>query len=175
MREACAALGAQVRTCAVAGEGSDGDAIEDAIEQAIEELGGIELLVVDGTALFALAYTAQGPRNALVGCLDKSWSVTRAVANRAFITRQAGGRIVFLAPASTAGAHTDAARAALENLARTLSIEWARYAITSVAIAPGATTTSGEVAALTAYLASPAGAYFSGCLMDLGGRVAPVA
>ncbi len=42
-------------------------------------------------------------------------------------------------------------------------------AITAVTIAPGAATTAGEVAALTAYLASPAGAYFSGCLLDLRG------
>ena len=36
-----------------------------------------------------------------------------------------------------------------------------------VAIAPGEGTPAGEVAALCAYLASPAGAYFSGCLLDL--------
>ncbi len=60
-------------------------------------------------------------------------------------------------------------RAGLENLARTLSIEWSRYHVTTVAVAPGAGTPAGEVAALTAYLASPAGAYFSGCLLDLRG------
>ena len=53
--------------------------------------------------------------------------------------------------------------------ARTLSIEWARYGITVVAVAPGAETTREEVAALCAWLASPAGAYFSGCLLDLAG------
>ena len=65
--------------------------------------------------------------------------------------------------------YADAARAGLENLARTLSIEWARYGITTVAIAPGEKTAASEVAALIAYLASPAGAYFSGCLLDLRG------
>ena len=83
-------------------------------------------------------------------------------------------RIVYLAPApgadrSEVGQQADAARAGLENLARTLSIEWARHEITLVTIAPGDTTAAGEVAALTAYLASPAGAYFSGCLLDLRG------
>ncbi len=79
------------------------------------------------------------------------------------------GRIVYLAPAPDAGAPAPAACAGLENLARTLSIEWARHGITTVTVAPGVRTTAGEVAALTAYLASPAGAYFSGCLLDLRG------
>ena len=61
-----------------------------------------------------------------------------------------------------------AARAGLENLARTLSIEWSRHAITTVAIAPAPDTDAGELAALCAYLASPAGAYFSGCLLAPG-------
>src|SRR5207245_2178300 len=79
----------------------------------------------------------------------------------------AGGRIVLLAPRPGAGPHAEAATAGIENLARTLSIEWARHSITAVAVAPGARTPAGELAAVTAYLLSPAGAYFSGCLLDL--------
>jgi NAD(P)-dependent dehydrogenase (short-subunit alcohol dehydrogenase family) len=112
----------------------------------------------------------EGARAALRACLDASWNVTRAVANRAFLPGERGGRIVYIAPAPDGSEHVDAARAGLENLARTLSIEWARHGITAVTIAPGATGAgAGEVAALTAYLASPAGAYFSGCLLDLRG------
>jgi hypothetical protein len=33
---------------------------------------------------------------------------------------------------------------------------------------PGTTTPAGEVAELAAFLASPAGAYYSGCRFDLG-------
>ena len=95
--------------------------------------------------------------------------MTRAVVNVAFLPREEGGRIVYLAPRPLSGAHAGAARAGLENLARTLSIEWARHAITAVAIAPGDRTTDDVLAALTAYLASPAGGYFSGCLLDLRG------
>ncbi len=80
----------------------------------------------------------------------------------------AGGRVVST-PAPDAGEYATAARAGLENLARTLSIEWARCGIATVAIAPGESTAASEVAALVAYLASPAGAYFSGCLLDLRG------
>jgi hypothetical protein len=78
-------------------------------------------------------------------------------------------RVVYLAPAPNAGEHAPAARAGLENLARTLSVEWARHAINVVTIAPGVHTAAEEVAAITAYLASPAGNYFTGCLLDLGG------
>ncbi len=99
---------------------------------------------------------------------DASWNVTRVVAERAFLPDSRGGRIVYIAPRPDAGEHADAACAGLENLARTLSIEWARHGVTAVAIAPGMVSAA-EIAALTAYLASPAGAYFSGCLLDLRG------
>ena len=56
----------------------------------------------------------------------------------------------------------------MENLARTLSIEWARHQVRIVAIHPGRETTAGEVGDLVAFLASPAGAYYSGCAFTLG-------
>jgi NAD(P)-dependent dehydrogenase (short-subunit alcohol dehydrogenase family) len=64
--------------------------------------------------------------------------------------------------------HDRASAAALENLARTLSVEWARFGITTVAVVPSATTSDHELAQLVAFLCSPAGAYFSGCRLDLG-------
>jgi len=173
---ACAALGARVWELPPVAD--DGGAVEEAAleaagERVLGEAGSIELLAVDGAGLFAYAaaHAAAGERarTALHTCLQASWSVTRAIVTSAFLKRARGGRIVYLAPAPDAGEHADAARAGLENLARTLSIEWARHGITTVTIAPGASTTAGEVAALTAYLASPAGAYFSGCLLDLRG------
>ncbi|HEY7961458.1 MAG TPA: hypothetical protein VID29_06000 [Solirubrobacteraceae bacterium] len=122
---------------------------------------------------------------ALRACVDATWNLTRAFVNRALLPASRGGAIVYVAPAVDAGANADAAagvpganadagagahaaRAALENLARTLSVEWARHDVTVVTIAPGLGTAAGEVAALAAYLASPAGAYFSGCRLDLG-------
>ncbi len=125
------------------------------------ESGDVDTLVVDGAGLFA----ARG----LHACLADVWEATEAVVNGTFLPSARGGRIVYLAPAPGAGEQADAARAGLENLARTLSVEWARHEITIVTIALGNTTAPGEAAALTAYLASPAGAYFSGCLLDLRG------
>jgi NAD(P)-dependent dehydrogenase (short-subunit alcohol dehydrogenase family) len=79
-----------------------------------------------------------------------------------------GGKLLLVAPASDAGEHAEAVRAGLENLARTLSVEWARHRITAVAIAPGPETTDEQVAELLGYLLSPAGDYFTGCRLELG-------
>jgi NAD(P)-dependent dehydrogenase (short-subunit alcohol dehydrogenase family) len=178
---ACGELGARVAVCELTGDGPfppEEAAVDRAVELALGEDGVLDLLVVDGAALFAAAgehsggapvEAGAGARAALRGALESAWSVTRAVVNLAFIARERAGRIVYLAPAPDAGEHADAARAGLENLARTLSVEWARHAITAATIAPGSATTAGEVAGLVAYLASPAGAYFSGCLLDLRG------
>lgn len=171
-------LGARVSECPLDCDGSldlDEARIEQAVDRVLAHAGSVELLVLDGASLFARAEGEEpgGGRAALQACLDAGWNVTRAVANRAFLPGGRGGRIVYLAPSPDAGEHADAARAGLENLARTLSIEWARHGITPVAIAAGAgPATASEVAALTAYLASPAGAYFSGCLLDLRGPTA---
>jgi len=168
--EACKELGADVHTCAP--DAVDEAAVDQMVTAAITEAGSLALLVVDGAGLFAQG----GLRN----CLDATWNITRAVVNVAFmaagpsLSSRAGpglptGRIIYLAPAPDAGKFAGAACAGLENLARTLSTEWARHGITLVTIAPGDKTDAGEVAALCAYLASPAGAYFSGCLLDLRG------
>ena len=92
-------------------------------------------------------------------------------------------------------AHSSAARAAVENLTRVLSIEWARFGIRLTAVAPGPMATETmmtkypkpvvegvagtvplqrlgteeEFAWLVAYLASPAGDYFSGAVLTIDG------
>jgi NAD(P)-dependent dehydrogenase (short-subunit alcohol dehydrogenase family) len=168
---ACTELGARVHTCAP--DATDEASVDEAVDAAVDETGGLDLLVVDCAGLYmqGAAEGGDAPR-ALRTCLDATWNVTRAVVNQAFLPREPSPstqRIVYLAPASGAGDSAGAARAGLENLSRTLSTEWARHAITVVTIAPGERTAAGEVAALCAYLASPAGAYFSGCLLDLRG------
>lgn len=98
--------------------------------------------------------------------MERAWTGIRAVAVGALIPAGAG-TIVLLAPRPGGVRHADAVRAALENLARTLSVEWARYGITTTAIWPGARTAEADLSTVVAYLCSPAGAYFSGCRFEL--------
>jgi citronellol/citronellal dehydrogenase len=167
---ACRALGATVSACSFGAE-LDLEAQELAAEReaaaAIAAAGEPRVLVVDVASLFG-----GGGREPLPASLAGAWALTRAVAGPAFLESGAGGRVLLLAPRSGAGAYAGAALAAVENLARTLSIEWARYRATAVAIAPGEDTPAAVVGELVAYLASPAGDYFSGCLLDLRGPAA---
>jgi NAD(P)-dependent dehydrogenase (short-subunit alcohol dehydrogenase family) len=87
--------------------------------------------------------------------LDEAWDAIRA---------HEAALIVLLAP-PPGDADREAARAGLENLARTLSIEWARREIRAVAILQGAD--ENATAELVAFLASKAGAYYSGCTFTL--------
>jgi hypothetical protein len=74
------------------------------------------------------------------------------------------GLIVLLTPPE-ANPHAAAARAGLETLSRTLSIEWAQHRIRAVTVhGNGDPHVTAEV---VAYLAGPAGAYFSGCAITL--------
>jgi NAD(P)-dependent dehydrogenase (short-subunit alcohol dehydrogenase family) len=177
----CGELGASVTSCMLSDAGSDEEVqatVERALEGALAQ-GELDMLVIDAAGLFAAIAARPAPaddeRAMLIGSLQASWNITSAVVNTAFLARtpegagERGWRIVYIAPPPAAGTHAEAARAGLENLARTLSIEWARHGITPVTVAPGKDTPAGEVAALSAYLASPAGAYFSGCLLDLRG------
>jgi hypothetical protein len=99
--------------------------------------------------------TADGVRAAL----DQAWDAIRATK-----LPPSPGLIILLAP-PLEDAHHAAARAGLENLARTLSIEWARYEIRPVTIHQG--TDPHATAELVAFLASKAGAYYAGCAFTL--------
>jgi hypothetical protein len=116
-----------------------------------------DVLVWDGASL-------AGPRDVL----DGAWLALRPVAKAAWIDAQRpGGKLLLITP-PPADAGAEAARAGLENLARTLSIEWARFGIRTVAILPGEATGPEEVAELVAFLASSAGDYYSGCHFRMG-------
>jgi NAD(P)-dependent dehydrogenase (short-subunit alcohol dehydrogenase family) len=136
-------------------------ALDDEDAMAATVPGDADALVHDLRPAFA----ADG----MAPALDRAWVTIRAVATTAFIAGERGGKVVLVAPApDAADPSAQGARAAAENLARTLSIEWARYGIRTVAITPGADTSDAQLGALAAYLASPAGDYFSGCRLALG-------
>jgi citronellol/citronellal dehydrogenase len=167
---ACADLGAAL-------ERHDGEPLDDAAAAefaagVVERHGGLSTLVLDVGSAFAAAAPGATGADALRAAADPAWAAARAAAQAAMIDAEAGGKIVLIAPPPGAGGRAQATRAALENLARTLSIEWSRYAIRTTAVLPGDATSPDEIGAVVAFLASPAGDYYSGCLMDLGGAAA---
>jgi NAD(P)-dependent dehydrogenase (short-subunit alcohol dehydrogenase family) len=172
------------RRVAIAGDGGAAAEVHDrlrALGAEVSELAEDALADEDGAAawargrapLHALVLDAgagfgSGGADALRHTTEQAWRAVRAVATGAWLEAQTPGRLVLMAPRPDAGRHAPAARAALENLARTLSVEWARYGITAVALWPGPGTTDAELAELVCFLISPAGGYFSGCRFELG-------
>jgi len=144
VRERVAALGATV-----------GERTVDPFGEEVAFEGSADVLVFDGSAI-----------EGMQAVLDGAWLAVRPVATAAMI-EHGGGLVVLLAP-RPGGAGEEAARSGLENLARTLSVEWARFGVRPVAILPGDATSPAEVAELVAFLASPAGGYYSGCAFTLG-------
>lgn len=113
--------------------------------------------------LHALVYDA-----ATAHSTDAVWVAIREVAVGALIPEPAPGKVVLIAPRPGPGEHARALGAALDNLARTLSVEWARFGVTVVALAPGEGATDEQLAQLICLLCSHAGDYFSGCRLELG-------
>ena len=108
--------------------------------------------------LHALVYFQGGFEDLLAG----AWAAVREVATGALIS-DGGGKVVLIAPGGA-----PAVAAGLENLARTLSVEWARYGVTVVAVAPGPHARAEDLTEVLCYLVSPAGDYFTGCRIDVG-------
>ncbi|MFN8148855.1 MAG: SDR family oxidoreductase [Candidatus Nanopelagicales bacterium] len=128
--------------------------------------------------------------------LDATWYVTARVAERSMLPN-GYGKVVSITMSPHRGtpgmAHSSAARAAVESLTRTLAAEWGPRGVRLVAVAPGFVHTEAiakygidtdvlaqivpvrrmqaadEVAALVAFLASPAGDYISGTTITADG------
>jgi citronellol/citronellal dehydrogenase len=142
--------------------------------------------------------TPKGFRTVVRLNLEGTWLMTHAVATKAMIPSGRGGKIISVTLSPHHGlpgmAHSSAARAGVENLMRVLSIEWARFNIRTTALAAGHFATEAlkkypkpvydsvartvplqrrgeaeEHAWLVAYLASPAGDYYSGAVITLDG------
>jgi citronellol/citronellal dehydrogenase len=179
----------------------DEEAVDRLMDGVIERHGRIDLLVNNAGGQFlspAEAITSKGFRTVIDLNVQGTWLMTHAAATKAFIP-QNGGKVVSITISPHHGmpgmAHSGAARAAVENMMRTLSIEWARFDIKLCAIAAGQFDTEvlrtkyppqvaenvhrtvplqrlgtgEEMAWLIAYLASPAGDFFSGAVLTLDG------
>jgi citronellol/citronellal dehydrogenase len=178
------------------------DQVERMVDAVLERHGRIDLLVNNAGGQFlapAESITPKGFRTVIRLNVEGTWLVTHAVATRAMIPSGRGGKVfsVTLSPHNgmPGMAHSGAARAAVENLMRTLAVEWARFDIRLLALAAGQFATQTmltkyplaivervahtiplqrlgterEFAWLVAYLASPAGDFFSGAVITMDG------
>ena len=183
------------------------DQVDPLVDGVLERHGQIDLLVNNAGGQYltpAEDITPKGFRTVMRLNVEGTWLMTHTVATRAMIPggrdgKPRGGKIVNVTLSPHHGlpgmAHSSAARAAVENLTRVLSIEWARFGIRLTALAPGpfatetlmtkypkqvvegaASTvplgrlgTEEEFAWLVAYVASQAGDYFSGAILTLDG------
>ena len=158
--EALLALGARVeRVPDGAGRGTD----EDSAGEWARARAPLDALVYDARPAFG-----DGGDTGLVAALEQGWAAVREVAAGALIPAADPAAVVLIGPTGNAGALACAARAALENVARTLSVEWARYGVTTTMIAPGPATSEAQIAETVCFLVSRGGGYLSGCRLDLG-------
>jgi hypothetical protein len=157
LREALAGLGAQLVPLPAEGMERSEEGVGE-WARAQRPLHGL---------LYAAAFGSGGDQ-ALLASLDECWAAVREVAVGALIEAERPTKVVLIAPSHGAGPLADAAAAGLENLARTLSVEWARYQVSAVMVAPGAGSTPQELATLVGFLVSEAGDYLSGCRLELG-------
>ncbi|HSE04390.1 MAG TPA: SDR family oxidoreductase [Methylomirabilota bacterium] len=179
----------------------DPDAVDGLVGGIVERHGRLDVLVNNAGGQFlspAEAISPKGFRTVIELNVQGTWQMTHAAATKAFIP-QRSGKVVSITLSPHHGmpgmAHSGAARAAVENMMRTLSIEWARFNIKLCAVAAGQFDTEvlrtkypkevaenvvrtvpaqrlgkpEEMAWLIAYLASPGGDFLSGCVITIDG------
>jgi citronellol/citronellal dehydrogenase len=179
----------------------DEEAVDKLFDGVLERHGRLDLLVNNAGGQFmspAEAITPKGFRTVIELNVEGTWLMTHAAATKLFIPQKSGKVVsVTLSPHNgmPGMVHSAAARAAVENMMKTLSIEWARFGIKLCAVAPGQFGTETfrtkypkvvtdnversipagrvgepeEMAWLIAFLASPAGDFFSGAVLTIDG------
>ncbi|MEV6791145.1 SDR family oxidoreductase [Streptomyces sp. NPDC051320] len=175
--------------------------VSEVVDRALLEYGRIDILVNNAGGQFSAPaedISPKGWRAVHRLAVDATWAVTREVALRAMIPQRSGA-VFFIAFSPRRGipgmVHASAARAAVENLAAGLSLEWSRYGIRAVCVAPGTIATEGldgnyttadrerwaqavplgrlgrpeDVSGVISFLASPGGAYITGTTVVVDG------
>ncbi len=171
------------------------------VDRCIDVHGRVDVLVNNAGGQFR-AHAEQITPNGWAAVrrlnLDAPWYLTQQVAVRSMIPNR-GGRIVSVVLCPRRGipgmVHSSAARAGTEAVARVLSVEWGRYGIGLVCVAPGWIDTEAmrgygedaeqvarlvpmrrlgtaeEVADTIAFLASPAASYITGTTIVIDGGI----
>ena len=179
-------------------------ATEHLADMIAAQSGRLDILVNNAGGQFpspAENITPKGWQAVINTNLNGTWYVTQTMANRFFL-EQKNGIVVNIILNHFRGfpgmAHSSAARAAVENLSKTLAVEWATRGIRLNCVAPGIIQSTGleqyppelltniadkipmkrlgtttEVADVTLFLCSPAAAYITGetIYVDGGARL----
>jgi citronellol/citronellal dehydrogenase len=202
LEEMAAAIGdAGGRAEVVSADVREESAVEELVDGILERHQRLDVLVNNAGGQFlspAEAISPKGFRTVIDLNVQGTWLMTHAAATKAFIPQRSGKVIsVTISPhhGMPGMVHSGAARAAVENMMRTLSIEWARFNVKLCAVAAGQFDTEvlrtkypkevsdnvartvplgrlgtpEEMAWLITYLASPAGDFFSGAVLTLDG------
>ncbi len=179
----------------------DEDAVDGFFDRIVERHGRVDVLINNAGGQFlspAEAITPKGFRTVIELNVVGTWLMTHAAATKAMIP-QGSGKVLSVTLSPHNGmpgmVHSGAARAAVENMMKTLAIEWSRHQIKLCALAAGQfatdtfrtkypqsmvenvartiplgrTGSEDEWAWLVAYLASPAGDFYSGTTITMDG------
>jgi NAD(P)-dependent dehydrogenase (short-subunit alcohol dehydrogenase family) len=170
------------------------------VDRTLERFGRIDILVNNAGGQFiasAEEISLKGWRAVHRLAVDAVWDLTRLVAERSMIPNK-DGVVIFIGFSPRRGmagmAHAAAARAAIENLAGSLALEWSKHGIRALCVALGNIATEGldgygpervaewerevplgrlgtpeEAAALIAFLASPGAGYVTGTTVVMDG------
>lgn len=194
-----AQAGAELAVLPVVCDVREPDQVDAALDRVLDATGRVDVLVNNAGGQFvapAESVSLKGFRAVTRLNLDAVWYLTTQVASRSMIPG-GYGKVVSVTMTPRRGmpgmAHSSAARAAVESLTRTLAAEWGRYGVRLVAVAPGIVHTEAwerygltpeqvagvvpagrlqsadEVAAVIAFLASPAGDYVTGTTVVVDG------